>query len=170
MKLLEPLKRKISLMLSRAIINLIDDSNEIQLAQISLLAGETRDDAEVFGNYGFASNPPSKSEAIVGSIGGARSHSVILAIANREFRLKLLETGEVAIHDDQGQKVHLKRDGIEITTPQKLTINAPNCDWNGDINHNGIIHTNDVLAGNVSLKNHKHLLVKTGTDKSGVPE
>lgn len=169
-RILNPLKRQIGLMIGRGIINLIDATREIQLAQVEMLFDETHDDVERFTDYGFASNPPKKSEAIVLSLGGVRSHNVIIATHNRQFQLKLLESGEVAIYDDLGQKVHLERDGISIETPFKLRVDAPNTQWVGNIEIDGQLNANDVLAQGISLKSHMHIQVKTGTDKSGLPE
>lgn len=51
---------------------------------------------------------------------GDRSHGVVAVTADRRYRLQVQE-GEVAIFDDQGQRVYLKRDGIDVTTQKNLT-------------------------------------------------
>nr|DAZ55836.1 MAG TPA: baseplate protein [Caudoviricetes sp.] len=58
--------------------------------------------------------------------------------ADRRYRLQVQE-GEVAIFDDQGQRVYLKRDGINVVTPKNLTATV------------GGSMSADV-TGNVSLK------------------
>ena len=92
---------------------------------------------ELLHPYGFTSNvqPPSaagKAEGVALYLTGDRSHGVIVAHGDRRFRLKPLANGEVAMHDDQGQKAHLMRGGIavvsigtiDVTAPGAITINA----------------------------------------------
>ena len=46
---------------------------------------------------------------------------MVLCIADRRYRITNMQAGEVAIYDDQGQKVYFKRDEILIETPKNLT-------------------------------------------------
>lgn len=170
-KMFDPIKRKIALMVSRAIINLIDDANEIQMAQVSMLDGEIQDDAEVFGQFGFASNPPNGSEAIVVSVGGVRSHGVILGISDRQYRIKNLGKGFAAIYDQFGNQIILGDEKMTFTAVTKIEVNAPETDWLGNINLTGNLDASgDVKAGAISLKNHKHGNVQSGGAKTGISE
>ena len=63
---------------------------------------------EFFQHYGFTSRPLAGSEVIFIRQG---NHFVAIASDDRRYRITL-EAGELALYDDQGQKVHLKRDGI----------------------------------------------------------
>lgn len=126
-----PLKRKVMLMLGRAIITAIDDSKSIQEMKIELLAGETKEGVERMQNYGFTSHPHKDSEALCGFVGGNRSHGVIFVVDDRKYRLKNLEKGEVAIYTDEGDKLHFKRGNkLEITT-NDVKINAAKVDIGG---------------------------------------
>ncbi|WP_431477838.1 phage baseplate assembly protein domain-containing protein [Massilia eburnea] len=60
-------------------------------------------------NTGFTSVPKPGAEGVVVFVGGNRDHGLVIAVEDRRFRLKGLASGEVAIYDDQGQKVHLTR-------------------------------------------------------------
>lgn len=124
-RLLEPLYRKIKLIAGRAIVNLVDDAGGLQLIQLGRLADETSDGLERFGEYGLASNPPAGAEAAVISAGGVRSHGLIIGIEHRQYRLRGLAEGEVALYDDLGQVVRLKRDGLLVESPLKIDIQAP---------------------------------------------
>jgi len=115
-----PLKRRVMLMVSRAIIESVDDSAKMQLIKASLLADEVVDEVERFQNYGFTAVPFGDAEALMLSIGGEREHGVIIAIDDRRYRLSGLAGGEVAIYDDQGQKIVLHRDKILIETEKDL--------------------------------------------------
>lgn len=113
-KMLAPLQRRVGLMVSRAVIVMVNDTLKMQAVQVNLLAGVTRDGVERFQNYGFTANPHCGAEAIVVSVGGNQDHCVAIAVDDRRYRLVGLTEGEVALYDDLGQTVHLTRNGIVI--------------------------------------------------------
>ncbi|MEO6217769.1 MAG: phage baseplate assembly protein V [Sphingomonas sp.] len=106
--------RRVQMMVSRATIAKVDDDPMIQELQVELLSDETQESVEHFQPYGFAAHPKAGAEAIMLAVGGLRSHGLVINVADRRYRLTGLQEGEVAIHDDQGQKVLLGRDGITI--------------------------------------------------------
>jgi phage baseplate assembly protein V len=118
------LRDKIALLAGRVIIKRTDTSDELMTAQVTGLEGEVHDSLEVMSHYGLASRPLPDAEATVVSVGGVRSNAVIIATGDRRYRIELAE-GEVALHDDLGQVVHLKRSGILIESPLKVDIEAP---------------------------------------------
>lgn len=121
-KWLQPINRKLRQLVSRAVIKLVNDGLKLQELQIVGLSGETLDGVERFQEYGFTSNPKAGAEAVTLSVGGNRSHTVIVAVDDRRYRLKGLESGEVALYDDLGQKIVLKRDRIEVESPKVVVI------------------------------------------------
>lgn len=126
-KLIEPVSRRISLLVSRGVIRLTKDSTAgNQRLQADLLAGETRDDLERVQEYGFTSRPLSGAEAVVIFPGGSREFGLVIAVDDRRYRIKTLEEGEVALYTDEGDKVHLKRGGlIEIQAASKVVVSSP---------------------------------------------
>jgi phage baseplate assembly protein V len=98
----------------RGVITLVKAAGEIQLVQLDGLSGEKLQDAEQFQQYGCTSNPPKGSMAIVLPIGGKTAHGIIIATEHGTYRLKDLAEGEVALYDDQGQKIHITRNGIVV--------------------------------------------------------
>lgn len=108
-----PIWRRVLLLLSRGTVNLVDDKTGLQEIQINLLRDETRDGLERFQEYGFTSVPHPGAEALAAFLGGNRDHGVILAAADRRYRVKGLKTGEVAIYTDEGDVIHFLR-GREI--------------------------------------------------------
>jgi phage baseplate assembly protein V len=118
------MRRRISAMVGRAVLTSIEDAGGIQLLQIDGLADETHDGVERLQDYGFTSVPFPGAEAAVMFAGGLRSHGLVVAVGDRRYRLKGLREGEVAVYDDQGQKLLLGRDGIAIETTKPLTITA----------------------------------------------
>ena len=122
-----PLKRRLTLMIGRSVLRLVDDAMQLQSLQVEALAGETLDGVERFQQYGFTSHPHPDAEAIILSVAGERANAVVIAVDDRRYRITNLTAGEVALYDDQGQSVIMKRDGIVIDTdrPDGVQITAP---------------------------------------------
>lgn len=132
-RLLGPIWRRIRLIISRGVLKLVDDSLKLQGVQLGLLGDEPAW-AERFQEYGFTSHPLKGAEAVVGAVGGARSHLVALTIDDRRYRVKNLKPGEVCLYDDEGDTIHFKRGRIvditagsevNITAGEKATVTAP---------------------------------------------
>lgn len=124
-KLMAPLHRRLLLMVGRGVLRLVNDALKMQEVQIAGLADEVRDGVEHFQPYGFTAHAQSGAEALYLRLGGSSAHTVVIAVADRRYRLTALEAGEVALHDDQGQKVHLKRACIEIVAPVQVNMVTP---------------------------------------------
>lgn len=152
---------RVAMMLGRGVIGRVDDSTQAQTVQIELLADEAQE-AERFQDYGFTSVPHDGAEAVMAAIGGLRSHGIIIAVVDRRFRLKGLAAGEVAIHDDQGQIIHLKRTGIVIKSQFKVCVEAPIVEIEADtVNLGGaggakVARVGDTVAGGI---------ITSGSDK-----
>src|SRR5262245_24583072 len=118
------------LAMTRGTLTKTDDEKLMQEVEIDLLAGEYMTQVERFQQYGFTAvaNPPKKeddkkiAEMLVTFIGGNRDHAIVMAIDDRRHRLIKLKDGEVAIYDDQGQKVYVKRDMILTSVPKPKKI------------------------------------------------
>lgn len=126
-KLTQPLRRRVALMIGRAVLQAVNDGSKCQTVQITALKGEVLDGVEHVFDYGLTSNPLPGAEVVIVSVGGNRDHAVAIKIGDRRYRPTNLAPGEVALHDDQGQVIKLARSGIEITTVQAagVTITAP---------------------------------------------
>lgn len=115
-EILTPLYRAVNGLVSRAVVRVVDDAKKLQLVQLSVLDGETRDEVERFQNYGFTSVPKEGAEAVVIFAGGQRDHGLCIAVDDRRYRLKDLGAGEVAVYNDAGARILLKASGeIELT-------------------------------------------------------
>lgn len=113
-------------MLAKAVTRKIIDTLGRQTAQVEVTKGELIDDMERMQDYGFTSNPPaSGTDAIVAFLGGSREQGVIIRMENRSFRVKGLESGEVAMFDDLGNVFKLGREQVEVTAVTKLLATAP---------------------------------------------
>ena len=163
-KLIAPYARRIANMLARGSLVLADSSKKMQTLQVHLLAGEVKDGFEHFEAYGLTSNPHPGAEPIAAFLGGDRGHGVVLIVADRRYRLTGLAEGEVALYDDQGQKVHLTRNGIVIYGANKpLTV-----DNVADINVTGSGVANITVTGKATITASEVDLVGTGGTAKGV--
>lgn len=123
-KLTAPLARRVRLTARRAVVTLVNDALKTQEVQITVFNDETLDQVERLQNYGLTSHPHPGSDVAVLALGGSTSHSIAVVVADKRYRLTGLEEGEVALHDDQGQVVFLRRCGIEIKTPLNILLSA----------------------------------------------
>jgi phage baseplate assembly protein V len=132
---------RVRLSIGRAMLGLVNDAAKLQAVQVTLRADEVRANAEHFQHYGFTSVPLPGAEGIGLAVGGSTDHMVVINIDDRRYRLKALAEGEVALYDDQGQKIHFTRDGIVIDGAGKGIVfqNAPSVDFNDVeiVRHNG---------------------------------
>ncbi|MNJ39254.1 Bacteriophage Mu Gp45 protein [compost metagenome] len=159
-------------MLVRGTVVLATATQKLQALQMRLTAGEIKDDLEHFEPYGFTSHPLPGAEGIAAFLGGDRSHGIVLAVADRRYRLQALEAGEVALYTDEGDKVHLKRgriidietDTLNIRASTAVNFETPEITQSGRIVSQG-----DQVAGGVSQINHPHAGVQPGTGQSGAP-
>jgi phage gp45-like len=168
--LIGPIQRSVRLMISRGLLMLVDDTQTTQEVQLGLLAGEVLSGLEHFQPYGFTSNPFPGAEAVFLSVAGNRTQGIVVVIGDKRYRITGLQSGEVCLHDDQGQTIIIRRNGIVITTKMQVTVNAPTTIYNGNIQVNGgITTTEDVVAANVSLIKHLHSGVQPGSGQSAAP-
>lgn len=145
-KVLEPLALNLRLIVSRALLDSVNDSPGVQVVKVQLLAGEVQE-MERMQNFGFTSVPTKGSEGVAVFIGGDREHGVCIAMENRDKRLKNLTAGQSAQYDESGAKVWLKNDGsidvqassntkiqlkndgtIDLVTQSKINVLAPMVD------------------------------------------
>lgn len=158
--------------LVRGTVVLSNAASKMQALQMRLTAGEVKDDLEHFEPYGFTSNPLAGAEGITGFIGGDRSHGVLLVVADRRYRIRAMEAGEVAIYTDEGDKIHFKRgriidietDTLNIKASTAVNFDTPLISQTGRIESQG-----DQIAGGISQIEHLHADVQMGHDQSGPP-
>ena len=165
LKIIAPLQRKIMLMIGRAVLTTIKDTDGYQKLQIALLSGDVSDGVQRLQNYGWTSVPKAGADAIFVCVGGSHDNGIVIACDDKRYRLKGLASGEVAIYTDEGDKIHLKRgNNIEITTTilkvnGKLTVT-------GNIESSGEIKGSEVKAGQIALTTHKHTSAASGSPTS----
>jgi len=113
-KLIAPLKRKVSLMVGRAVLKAVDDSKKVQTVKAALLSDEVSEDVERYQEYGFSSVPFAESEAVVVFVGGNRAHGIVVATDDRARRPKNLTEGDVVLYTDKGVRLKLDTTADEV--------------------------------------------------------
>ena len=74
-RLLNPIKARIRLMVGKCLITACGGN----VANLSLLAGESREDVDFYQQYGFSSRPKGKVAGVALFIGGSRDNGVVVA-------------------------------------------------------------------------------------------
>lgn len=166
-KMIAPVSRRLRLVVSRAVITLVNDGLKTQRLQLKLLDGEVMDGVERFQEWGFSSVPLDGAQAVMVCIGGSRSHGIVVATEDGRHRVAGLLPGESVLYDDLGQKVYLTRNGIVIDgagMPLNI-INVPQTNLSGSLHVAG-----DVVAGGISQIHHVHSGIQPGAGTTGAPQ
>lgn len=112
--LLRPLSTRIASMVSRAVVQLVDDGPKLQSLQVGV--PEPRPDAEHFQPYGFFSVPFPGAEAVVIFPNGDRSHPLVLVASDRRYRPTDGQLGEAGLATDEGDEIRLARGHAIVLT------------------------------------------------------
>lgn len=163
----------------RGVVAVVEAGRKMQAIQVRLTAGEVKGNVEHFEPYGWSSHPHPGAESVIAFVGGDRSHGVALCVADRRYRLVGLEAGEVAIYSDEGDSVVLKRGRVVEVTTETFRLNAKRCELNateGILLNSDLVSASkdiraegDVVAGEKSLRDHRHKDVQPGSGTSGGP-
>lgn len=115
---------------------------------------DSNDDLQVVRHiqpYGFSYWPQDNCQVYGVFINGDRANGISLIIGDKRFLVDL-EKGEVALHDDQGQKIHMTRSGIVhdgagkpmlFTNTPEIVFDTPNAKFAKDV-----VAGSDITAGN----------------------
>jgi phage gp45-like len=108
--LLRPIKQRLSGLVVKGVLYAAGDV----FTQVEVQEGDVKDSVQRMAGYGFSSRPLDGAEALVLNVGGVNS-PIIVQTDDRRYKLDLSK-GEVAIHDDQGQKIVIGRSDVTITS------------------------------------------------------
>lgn len=138
----------------RGKLNLVKSADNIQKVQVSGLADETLQDVELMQQFGLTSVPPAGTQVVVLPMGGETTHSIVIATENGSFRVKNLQSGEVAVYDESGSSIILKKgrlieidcDTLKITASTKVDIHSPLVETDHVLTAQGQINGNGGMA------------------------
>lgn len=159
-------------MIARGTVALASAGSMLQTLQMRLTAGEVKDDLEHFEPYGYTSHPLPGAEGVALFLGGDRSHGVVVCVADRRFRLKELQPGEVALYTDEGDTFVFKRGRVVELDTMTLKVKAgtavefdtPLITTTGRIESAG-----DQIAAGISQVNHVHGGITIGSAQTQKP-
>lgn len=145
------LERTIQNLLARAVVTGLNTASKCQMLQVELMPGEPKENVEHLEPYGFTSAPLTGAEGFALFPDGDRSHGVILMVADRRYRIKGLQAGEVAIYTDEGDSITLRRGKNMVLQTDNLEANTKTCAFNATekitLNSPLVEATKDVKAG-----------------------
>jgi len=111
-RLTDPIRKKIFLLLGRAILYAIDNSESTQTVQVMALSDEVITGIERFQEYGLETYPLAEAEVFIGFLNGNRGHGIALCVHDRRYRPTDLIEGEVALYTSEDKtssfRIHLK--------------------------------------------------------------
>ncbi len=165
-KMMAPLRQRVLLMISRAVVKIVMDDEGMQKVQISVLKDEVLDKVERFQNFGFTSKPKPGAEAVLACVGGNRNHPIVIVVDDKRYRKTDLQEGEAAIYNSEGDYIHVKADGtIEIKASGVVTLDCPTVHLTGNL----IVDGTSTLTGLVTATAGVTAPggVATGTPSSG---
>lgn len=142
--------------------------------QVRVLDSEPLNNIDRVEPYGFSYRPKKGSRAYLFFPAGDRSYGVALVIGDKRYQMDLQE-GEVALHDDEGNHVHLKRGGIvEVKAAARVIADTPVFETTGDARIVGKLHalggleiTGTATANGKNISD-SHTHPETGVNTLGV--
>lgn len=122
--LLAAIRDRQAMMIGRGVLAALETGGGVMRGTVTAYgADDVLDDREFVQDYGLSSRPHPGAEALMAFLGGLRSNGLVVRLFDGRYQLAL-QYGEVAIHDDLGQAVHLTRTGIDVRSPLNITVTA----------------------------------------------
>ncbi|ROH88669.1 phage baseplate assembly protein V [Stagnimonas aquatica] len=153
LRVLAPIQRRIRALAARTTVARAADAGASQRVQITVLAGERLDDVVRVQNFGLSANPPAGSTALLISIGGSRTHCVVIG-ADHESRPRDLAPGESQHYNQWGDCVYLQENGEALIKARaKVICDAPLTHVLGDaeIDGNLLVRGDITGLGNIAV-------------------
>lgn len=161
-RLIAPLQRKIYLMIGRAVLTAVNNSEGTQKLSMEALKNETITEMERFEEYGFTSLPLKSAELLALFFNGNRDHGIVIKAHDRRHRPKDAVAGEIVFYTDEhikqgGHRIHFKRGQLIDILMKTMNITAD--DGSGGIGLVNIKNSNVVITdgsitvtlGNISV-------------------
>ena len=164
-KMLAPIRRRIFLLIGRALLTAVDNDTKLMHITMTALKGETITDADRVQDYGFESYPLERAQPVFLAVGGNREHAIAIVVPDRRYRPHYTSAGDAVVYtykderDDGtpgvGHRVWLIADGeimqqdgeqavIKFRTDR--LIETPLTTHNGNYQING----NLTVSGNIT--------------------
>ena len=160
-RVLTPLRRRLKLLVNRAVVTAVNDSLKRQNIQLQVLGGELADDVPRVQNYGHTSVPLQGSEAIVAALQGVRSQLTVIALDDPRHRPRALQPGDSCLYHHEGHRLLLTENGQAILECQTLLVTgaarfARDVQIDGNLTVKGFSTASDHISDGISGKTHRH--------------
>lgn len=120
--------RRLQLLVAQGVATLVG----AEKVQAKVLDGEVLDNVARVEPYGFSYRPKAGAQTYLLFPAGDRSYGVAIVVGDKRYQMSLQE-GEVGLHDDEGNHVHLRRGGvIEVKAATKVVADTPLFETSGD--------------------------------------
>jgi phage gp45-like len=158
---IERLERALRLMtaLSRSTAPAID-TGSVQTIQGQIDPLSLRDNIPTLLNYGFSSSLPIGGDKAMIFLNGDRSQGVVVATGHQTYRYRGLQPGQSVMHDMWGHSLLMASTGAALVGNLSIT---------GNLTVSGEITAGAGTAGSVTVQQHKHAGVATGTGSTAAP-
>jgi phage baseplate assembly protein V len=125
-RIIKVVKRKIFLLLGRALLTAINGSAPVQTVQVTGLHGEIISDVEHIQPYGFTAKPTAGKDVFMAFINGNRDQGVALFVMDRVNRPTTLSDDDSMVWTVGGQQVWLKNKGNIVidAAGKKVEVNG----------------------------------------------
>ncbi|RFB73818.1 MULTISPECIES: phage baseplate assembly protein V [unclassified Herbaspirillum] len=159
-------------LLARCTVVLSNPKSKTQRLQVRVLAGETKDDMELFEQYGITSVPLNGAGGLALFFGGDRSHGVVIMPGDKRYRPTDLEPGELAIYTHEGAKIVMRKGKIievecdeyrvktkvySVEAEQTISLKSSAFDLAADTaKSSAALQAPDVVLGGKSMVSHRH--------------
>lgn len=104
LRLLDPIRRRIALLLRRCVIDEVKDENPIQVMKLKLFKGEVRKGVERMQQYGVSSVPLKDCQALAACVDGECGHEIVILAEDRRYRPRKQKPGSVMIYSNANRK------------------------------------------------------------------
>jgi phage baseplate assembly protein V len=175
-------------------ISFVDDSGVVQEVQVVMNALDLPSSRFRVPEFGFTSNPPVDSDAIVAHVAGDRSSGVVLGTNHQPSRPTGLQPGEAMLYSEDGKSVYVTAAGgivVEAKGQDVVVNDARNVTWNlsgkltitapggvefitpivastGDIQDNTATNENTMAEMRTKYDEHGHPVVNVQTGGSTI--
>ncbi|HVB67988.1 MAG TPA: phage baseplate assembly protein [Acetobacteraceae bacterium] len=169
---MERLLARLHGIVGNGLLNLVTDTAGVQTAQVQLSPNDIRDNVPVAYHFGFSAAPPAGSNAVVVSLGGEATTTIVIATGNAGSRPKNLTAGQVAVYDASGSILTLTGDGnatLKLSNASGTLALTGNLTVTGDITD----HSQDGTGKSMKVMRafddqHVHGGVTTGSGNTGI--
>ena len=144
---LKPLVSRIKGIVTKGILESVNDETDIQLVKYTGVADEVVSGAERMQPAGVATNPKPGASLLTLANLGSKDHPVVVCIDNAEFRPKVENPGDSVYYDEWGNTIKMTEAGIVYTDNQGNIITTDE-DGVKIIDLNG----NNITMGETSVK------------------